>query len=249
MFIFFLTSVCRLFIVDNRPLTMHNYGVHMEIIGVGESVLQYLRVHIINGEFTPGQKLNEIELSSGLSISRAPLREAFRVLENEHLVVSIPRKGCYVTELSLKDCQEIFEARVMIECTSIDLLKARGIRNLPEVCSALGKTADLPMPTNSDPYRKFQYLKTIADFHIKLVESAGNSRLTHFYNGIFFDLARYQAIYTYVPGLMDTSHKEHEEIVHFIQKGNYDEAKRNLEIHVNKFIELISDKLQDLNSE
>jgi len=214
----------------------------MEIMGVGESVLQYLRVHIINGEFTAGQKLNEIELSSSLGISRAPLREAFRVLENEHLVVSVPRKGCYVTEISLRACQEIFEARVMIECTSIDFLKARGIRNLPEVGSTLEKTADLPMPTSSDPYEKFQYLKAIADFHIKLVESAGNSRLTHFYNAIFFSLARYQAMYTYVPGLMDESYKEHIEILRLIETENYDKAKRNMESHINKFIVLIGDR-------
>ncbi|UCB51463.1 MAG: GntR family transcriptional regulator [Deltaproteobacteria bacterium] len=43
-------------------------------------------------------------LSSNLGISRPPLCEAFRVLENEYLVLSIPRKGCYVTQVSMEDC-------------------------------------------------------------------------------------------------------------------------------------------------
>jgi DNA-binding GntR family transcriptional regulator len=65
----------------------------METLSVTKSRVHPLRENIIIGEFAPGQKLNEIELSSRLGISRPPLREAFRLLENEHLVRSIPRKG------------------------------------------------------------------------------------------------------------------------------------------------------------
>ena len=65
----------------------------MKVLGVKDSVVQSLRTQIIIGELTPGQKLNELVLSSLLGISRPPLREAFRLLENEHLAHSIPRKG------------------------------------------------------------------------------------------------------------------------------------------------------------
>jgi len=215
----------------------------MEIMGVGESVLQYLRVHIINGEFTAGQKLNEIELSSSLGISRAPLREAFRVLENEHLVVSVSRKGSYVTEISLEDCQEVFEVREMIECASIDLIKAKGIKSLPEVASVLEKTANLHIPNSSDPHIRFQYLKAIDDFHIKLVEAAGNSRLTNFYNAIFISLARYQAMYMYETLYMDESQGAHEQTLHLINGGDYEAAKSLLKSHIAGFLELIQNKI------
>ena len=55
----------------------------MKFEGVKEGVFQYLRVHIFSGDLKSGQKLNEIELASKLNISRAPLREAFRLLEND----------------------------------------------------------------------------------------------------------------------------------------------------------------------
>ena len=193
----------------------------MDFLGVTEGVVQYLRVNIIIGEFAPGQKLNEIGLSSDLNISRGPLREAFRLLENEHLVASIPRKGCYVTELSMEACREIFQARQMIECFAVDMLKVKGIQDLPEVAEALAVSADLTTPIDADPYEKFRYLQAIADFHIKLVESAGNSRLNDFYRIIFSSLARYQSMYTYVPGLMHTSQKEHDQILTLIKKKDY----------------------------
>jgi DNA-binding GntR family transcriptional regulator len=217
----------------------------VEVIGVTESAVQYLRVHIITGELAPGQKLNEMELSSRLSISRPPLREAFRILENEHLIVSIPRKGCYVTEISMEDYRGIFEAREMIECFAIDLLRAKNIRNLPHVASALKVTADLPAPTSSDPYEKFSYLKAIANFHIKLVESADNARLNRFYYSIFSNLARYQDMYIYIPGLMDKSQEDHKRVLDLIRSGNYVEAREFLRAHVNSFYNFIEEVIAE----
>lgn len=215
----------------------------LNIISVTGKIVQHLRIHIIEGELTPGQKLNEIELARKLGISRPPLREAFRVMENEHLVVSIPRKGSYVTEVSIEDCREIYQAREMMECFSVDILQAKGIRNLPEVASSLEITADLPMPTSADPYEKFNYLKTIADFHITLVEASGNSRLSHYYHALFPNLARYQSMYTYIPGLMNVSQETHEAILSSIQNGDYDKAKEKLSTHIRGFLALMEKKI------
>ena len=208
----------------------------MEPRSITESIVEHLRIHIVSGALEPGQKLNEVQLSSHLGISRPPLREAFRVMENEQLVNSVSRKGSYVTEISLEDCQEIFEVRDMIECAAIDLLKAKGIKNLPEVASAVEKAAGLPIPVSSDPHKRFQYLKAVDDFHIKLVESAGNSRLTHFFSAIFISLARYQAMYMYKAGLMNKSQEVHEQIIYLIKGGDYVKAKKLLKSHISGFL-------------
>ncbi len=216
----------------------------LSVTSVTESVAQNLRIHIIEGELAPGQKLNELELAERLGISRPPLREAFRILENAHLIVSIPRKGCYVTEVSADSCREIYEEREMIECFAVELLQAKGIRELPEVGAALEVTADLPMPTSSDAYEKFDYLKAIADFHIRLVESAGNSRLNHCYHALFPSLARYQSMYTYIPGLMNRSQEIHEKILGLIERGDYDRAKEVLRSHIRGFLTLMEDEIR-----
>ncbi len=210
---------------------------------ITESIVEHLRIHIIVGALKPGQKLNEIKLSSHLGVSRPPLREAFRVLENEHLVISVTRKGSYVTEISLDDCQEVFEVREMIECAAVDLLKAKRIRSLPDVASVLKKTAGLSIPNSSDPHIRFQYLKAIDDFHIKLVESAGNSRLTGFYNAIFISMARYQAMYMYKILYMEKSQEIHEQILHLIAGGDYAGAKKILKSHIAGFLEVIQNKI------
>ncbi len=85
----------------------------------------------ITGELKPGQKLNECGLSEELGISRPPLRETFRILEKDQLVVAIPRKGTYVTELSIRDFEEVCQIREMVECYVVDLLKISNVRGLP----------------------------------------------------------------------------------------------------------------------
>ena len=63
-------------------------------------VHENIRRRILTGEFRPGQKINESEIALKLGISRSPVREAFRVLEREGLITTLPRKGSYITDIS-----------------------------------------------------------------------------------------------------------------------------------------------------
>ena len=100
-----------MFIVVNKQKTEDKrQRFAMEIIGVTRSAFHYLRAKIITGELPAGQKLNENQLSSLLDISHPPLREAFRLLEHEHLVVNVPRKGICVTTVSREDLREVYNA-------------------------------------------------------------------------------------------------------------------------------------------
>lgn len=221
----------------------------LTITGVTESVVQYLRTYIIEGELAPGQKLNELELSSRLGISRPPLREAFRILENESMVVSIPRKGCYVTELSIDDCRQIYRAREIIEYGTIDCLKAKNIRDLPEVASAL-ELAEQRSSTPSDDSQieavgsrnPFPY------FHIKLVESTENNWLIRFYNTIAPTLARYQFM-CYVPGILSKVQEEHKQMLDLIEKGKHASAKKLLRAHINWYVKFIENTMKQNEQE
>ncbi len=216
----------------------------MHVLNVTGSALQYLREKIITGELKAGQKLNESTLASTLGISRPPLREAFRLLEKDHMVISIPRKGTFVTELSIKDFEEISQLREMIECFTIDLLKKSNIRNLPKVTLSLNKALSLPMPLNSvDPEELLNRIKVILDFHTSLVESAGNSRLANIYHSISYNLARYQFIYFYISGAAQHSLEDHKRILDLIKMGSYDQAKEEMRNHIHYAVELVKERI------
>ena len=214
----------------------------MEILTVTSSVLQCVRDQIITGELKPGQKLNESSLSESIGISRQPLREAFRLLVKDRLVVNIPRKGTYVAELSMEDLEEVYQIREMIECYAIDLLKASNIRDLPNVITALNRASAVQF-NSSDPEELLNHIKIIAGFHICLVESAGNSLLTDLYHSISANLSRYQFIYFSIAGSGRHSSDDHKRVLELITNGNYDQAKKELEKHIRYTMDLVKSKV------
>ncbi len=68
-------------------------------------IANVLRQSIISGTIPPKTRLTEQDLSRQLMVSRGSLREALRILESEGLVIDIPRRGFYVTSLSIKDIE------------------------------------------------------------------------------------------------------------------------------------------------
>ena len=215
----------------------------MEIKTVTNIATEYLRKQIVTGELAAGQRLNEADLASRLNISRPPIREAFRILENEHLVVNIPRKWTNVSEISIEDLQDIYQARVMLECYAIDILKAKNIRELPNVIASVESASNLSIPSQDNREKVFTYLKAFVDFHIKLIESTGNNWVVHFYDSISSHLARYQFVYLYIPGSGRRSIEEHQYIISLIKRGSYGKAKKFVREHINYTFEFLRNKM------
>lgn len=78
-------------------------------------ITDHLTNAIIEGQFEGGQRLVENELQQRFGISRGPIRESFRLLEKDGLVVNIPRKGTYVRNVTKKDVEENFPIRAYLE--------------------------------------------------------------------------------------------------------------------------------------
>lgn len=86
-----------------------------------ELAVDALRKRILSGELAPGERLTEERLTQEMAISRPPLREALRLLENEGLVDTRPRRGSFVATLTEQDVYEILTLRSAMERTSFEL--------------------------------------------------------------------------------------------------------------------------------
>jgi len=80
-----------------------------------EQVAASLKEDILNGRLKGGDPLREDHLKEEFGISRTPLREAFRILENEGLIEILPRRGAYVKRITRKDIEENFPVRAALE--------------------------------------------------------------------------------------------------------------------------------------
>ncbi|HOE42953.1 MAG TPA: GntR family transcriptional regulator, partial [Rhodoferax sp.] len=76
---------------------------------------QAIEQGILSGEYPPGAKLNEVTLADKFGVSRGPIREAFRMLDEAGLVRTEKNRGVFVRDISVIDATEIFELRAVME--------------------------------------------------------------------------------------------------------------------------------------
>ena len=217
----------------------------MHMKGLTDNITDYLRAQIITGAIPPGKRLNEVELASRLEVSRSPLREAFRHLAREHLVINTPRRGTYVSPISLEDLEKTFQVREIFELYTIELLKRKKIRNLPDVEASLTRSVELKNASSDDLPTVLVHQGIVTDFHFKLIESVNNPFVTEFYRIIASHLARYQYLKFLKPGEKNHAVKDHQKILKYISAGEHDQAKEYLRKHIQYTFELLKKSVSE----
>ena len=84
-----------------------------------EQVRDQMQDAITNGTFQPGDRIVESDVAATLGVSRGPVREAARLLEQKGLVVSIPRRGFFVREFSRTQIEDLYELREWIQVAAV----------------------------------------------------------------------------------------------------------------------------------
>src|ERR1700693_1535683 len=92
-------------------------------VSVADQVAAILRQRVLNGEMRPGTSLQEIPLAEALGVSRNTMREAMRILSLEGLLRRRIHRGIAVAQLSLRDVQEIYHVRRVLEISAVHAAK------------------------------------------------------------------------------------------------------------------------------
>ena len=93
----------------------------MKIESLVDLAKRHIQLWIIKGEYQPGERLKEEEISARLDISRPPVREAFKFLEAEGLVIRKPRRGVFVSEMTAKDVWEAYTLKATLYEMAMEL--------------------------------------------------------------------------------------------------------------------------------
>ena len=144
----------------------------IETEALGKKVHNALRGMIINGELRPGQKLIQDELAAHLGVSRTPLLAAFSKLEQENLVVAIPRRGAFVREYSDKELLDLCKIRMRLEALGAREAALSEEKDLSRLYSIL-KEFDKAVKKKDEPLVK----QTDFDFHMEILRISGNKFL------------------------------------------------------------------------
>jgi DNA-binding GntR family transcriptional regulator len=195
---------------------------------LSQQAIDLLREQIYNHKLAPGQRLDEAVLAEQLGISRTPLREALKVLSAEGLVDLQPHKGCFVTELTLRDLEEIFpimatlEGRVAHEVAS---------KRTPAQLKALDALHEkLEKHAAVDDVNR--YYETNYVFHDQLQECAGNRWLQIVIGDLrkLLKLSRHHSLR--LEGRLAASLAEHRALMKALHRQDADAAEQIMRGHL-----------------
>jgi DNA-binding GntR family transcriptional regulator len=147
-----------------------------------ERVSDILRTRIAEGYFLPGTRLSEDGIGGALGVSRNTLREAFRLLTHERLLVHELNRGVFVRVLTVEDVEDIYRTRRLVECAVV--------RELGEPPYALDGVA-AAVADGQAAARESDWKGTATaniHFHRELVALAGSDRTDELMRSVFAEL-------------------------------------------------------------
>jgi phosphonate utilization transcriptional regulator len=191
-------------------------------------VQQEIERSILQGEYAPGSKLIEATLAQKMGVSRGPVREAFRMLEEAGLVRNEKNRGVFVRDIPIDEAVEIFDLRAaMDELVGRKLAKEitpAQLKELKGLVDAMEKAVKA-----EDAYN---YHLLNLKFHDRLVEMAGNSKLTAIYRKLIKELSLFRRLNLADGWLLPISANEHRQIIKAIASGDPETAGRAMFDHV-----------------
>lgn len=193
-----------------------------------QEVAERLRQRIFAHELMPGMWIDEQALAEHYGISRTPLREALKVLASEGLVELKPRRGCYVTEISRQDLDDIFPLMAMLEgrCAfeAVKRAKAADLTALRMIHERLESAAR--------DGRIDAFFEANQEFHKKIQELSGNRWLLSVIQDLrkVLKLSRLHSLS--LEGRLQQSLDEHRAILASILAGDAVKAEKLMHDHL-----------------
>lgn len=161
-------------------------------------VYRDLKEKILKNKLLPGDKLIEMEIASELDVSRTPVREALKKLENDGLVTSFPRKSYIVSKISVKEAKNLYIVRKSLEPLCVELLAEKGFGKNTKYFQEINEELGVAIDNGEEELAQ----NLIIEWNLALVKSLNNEilyevmtmvnkRLYRFGNFIFKNKANY----------------------------------------------------------
>lgn len=206
------------------------FRVRREAAPIRTQTLEKLREAISEGYFQPGQRLLERELCEELGVSRTSLREALRQLESEGLVSTIPHHGPIVAKMTLKDAEEIYQVREVLECLASRLFALNA--DEAQAAELAEAVKDLEQKSRQNDIRGFLHVKK--RFYEVLFAGSGNRILYSFHRSLMARVNVLRQTSLSLSGRVRQSAEEIAGLVRVILQRDPDAAWQQCSEHVRK---------------
>ena len=211
------------------------------VLPLRDVVYNTLRNGILRGTLKPGDRLMEMHLANKLGVSRTPVREAIRMLEQEGLAVTIPRKGAQVAKMTEKDLQSVLEIRDALDELAISMACERLTKEqLTDLKDAL---QEFEAAAVSKDVRRI--VEADETFHNVIYQMADNPKLEMIVNNLKEQIYRYR--YEYIKGKEDYDKliEEHRLMIEGLEKRDAAFVKHMMHQHLENQIEAVRNVIRE----
>jgi DNA-binding GntR family transcriptional regulator len=196
----------------------------------GARIAERVRTAITAGEWPPGTRIRQEDLSAQFGASRVPVRQALQLLEQEGLVTVVANSGAWVTSLTLTECEEVYRMRERLEPLLLGM-SSPGLS--PETLEELADLAGRISAAGSDTDL---FLALDTRFHLLSYTAARTAHLGDLVQRLWNITAPYRRAYvsTWTDEARRIAHEEHHLMVAALREGDNEEAERVLAAHIRR---------------
>ncbi|MCO5089525.1 GntR family transcriptional regulator [Bosea sp. (in: a-proteobacteria)] len=186
-------------------------------------IAEVLTSDIIVGRIAPNSRMIEDDVAARFNVSRSPVRDAIRLLEQEGLVVKTERRGARVAAMNRRDLNEVYLCRLSLEA----IAASEAAKNIRPPAQRLLDRALVELKKAFERSDVARYFEANVAFTGAIHIAADNATLRRLLNGIDKQSLRYRFFaYRNFPQLMGTSLEGSRAIAEAIRRGNSEEAHR-----------------------
>lgn len=204
-------------------------------------VFQTLRTAILKGDLKPGERLMELQLASKLGVSRTPIREAIRMLEQEGLARTIPRKGAEVAGMTEKDMEDVLQIRCVLE----ELAARLSCQNITDEEMRELKIAMVDFEEKTREGNVVELAKADVTFHDIIYRAADNPKLLVLLNNLREQMYRYRTEYMKDDRIHPVLIREHKEMVKALESRDQELVAREVRQHLRNQEEVMKKIIRD----
>jgi DNA-binding GntR family transcriptional regulator len=201
---------------------------NLSVQSLNHEAFAVLREAILDGRLAQGERINEVQVSRSLGISRGPLREALRRLEQDGLVNSSPNRGVSVVQVTARDALDLLNVRRLMEPYAV----LEALRQHPDELQDSARAALTEMGRAARAGNRAREAEAHSAYHGLFYNRSGNTTLDRLWNRIEDPVRLYLQLRQSSPeGMLEVA-SAHQRLVDLLAEGNASAIRSEVLAHL-----------------
>ena len=187
----------------------------IDIVPTKENIIEKIREWIITLEFAPGEKIADIDIASYFGVSRTPVREVLKILEQQKLIVTYPGRATVVAELQTDKIEEFYVPMRVLQCLAVKIAADKATEE--DIAELIELNEEFYVKMLNRDEDVFGLLMADRMFHLKIEQICGNEYLSDFCLTLWQHVARLDYLFFRDTNATVESYNDHLAIINAIR--------------------------------